>query len=90
MQDEQEIRQVEALPQGSHNQWNRVRLQFMGLALSVSNRYERAPVSLEIALETEFKKRVYHVTAGMIIDPTATESSLSAQQPQLSWLQGWV
>lgn len=51
---------------------NRVRMQFIGMALSVSNCYERAPVSLEIALETEYKKSVNHVTAGMIIDPRST------------------
>ncbi len=51
---------------------NKIRLQFIGLALSVSSCYERPPVSLEIALETEFKKSVNHITAGMIIDPSAT------------------
>ncbi|XP_044715185.1 uncharacterized protein HRG_11162 [Hirsutella rhossiliensis] len=53
---------------------NRIRLQFIGLALSVSNCYERPPVSLEIALETEFKKSVNHITAGMIIDPSSSPS----------------
>lgn len=57
---------------------NRIRLQFIALALSVSNCYERAPVSLEIALETEFKKSVNHITAGMIIDPSATATECRA------------
>ncbi|KAG6015236.1 hypothetical protein E4U54_003915 [Claviceps lovelessii] len=43
------------------------------LALSVSNCYEKAPVSLEMALESEFKRSVNHVTAGLIMDPNATE-----------------
>ncbi|KAF4460194.1 cell division control 48 variant 1 [Fusarium albosuccineum] len=63
---------------------NRVRLQFISMALSVSNCYERAPVSLEMALETEFKKSVNHVTAGIIIDPNATSSDCRALRYKLT------
>ncbi|KAM0315740.1 hypothetical protein ACHAPQ_011508, partial [Fusarium lateritium] len=36
---------------------NRVRMQFISMALSISDCYKRAPASLEMALESEFKKR---------------------------------
>lgn len=49
-----------------------VRLQFIAMAQSVSNLYERAPMSLEIALETISRKSVNFITSGMIIDPSAT------------------
>ena len=55
-----------------------VRLQFIGLALSVTECYERAPVSLEMALETEFKRSVNFITAGMIIDSSATAAECRA------------
>ncbi|KAG5996094.1 hypothetical protein E4U43_002919 [Claviceps pusilla] len=41
-----------------------VRLQSVSPALSVSNCYEKAPVSPEMALESELKMSVNHVTAG--------------------------
>ncbi|KAM3501744.1 hypothetical protein MY10362_005320 [Beauveria mimosiformis] len=47
-------------------------MQFIGLALSVASCYERPPVSLEIALVTEFRKSANHITAGMIVDPSAS------------------
>lgn len=53
---------------------NRVRMQFISMDFSMSSCYERAPVSLEMALESEFKKSVNHITAGIFIDPDAIDS----------------
>ncbi|KAH8156706.1 hypothetical protein CIB48_g11545 [Xylaria polymorpha] len=73
---EKKLGKLKPFPKGSIN--TQVRLQFIAMAQSVSNNYERAPVSLEMALETEFKKSVNHITAGLIIDPNSTESDCKA------------
>lgn len=49
-----------------------VKTQFIGACLSVSNLYERAPMSLEIALYTIFRRSVNFITAGLTIDHSAS------------------
>ena len=50
---------------------NSVRLQFVALALWYASAFVHPPVSLEMALETIFKRSVNYVTAGLVIDHSA-------------------
>ncbi|ROV88287.1 hypothetical protein VPNG_10325 [Cytospora leucostoma] len=66
----QEAREAEAFSKDLFN--NRKRLQFIDIALSIPSLDKRAQVQLEMALQSELKKSISHISARMIIDPMAT------------------
>ena len=66
---EKELGKLRPFPAQSVNSY--VKMQFIAACLSVSSSYERAPMSLEIALYTLFRKSSNFVTAGLTIDRTS-------------------
>jgi hypothetical protein len=62
-----------AFPKDRIDNW--IRMQFVSLALWYAAEFKYPPVSLEMALETIFKRSVNYVTAGLRIEPTASPSS---------------
>jgi len=67
---DKELGKLKPFPAQAVNDY--VKMQFISACLSVSNLYERAPMSLEIALYTIFRRSVNFITAGITIDHTAS------------------
>ncbi|KAL2353510.1 hypothetical protein BJ546DRAFT_1062309 [Cryomyces antarcticus] len=63
---DKELGKLRSFPAGAVNSY--VKMQFIGACLSVSSLYERAPMSLEIALYTLFRRSSNFITAGLTID----------------------
>ncbi len=66
---DKELGKLKPFPAQAVNDY--VKLQFISACLSVSAQYERAPVSLEIALYTVFRRSVNFITAGVWMDSTS-------------------
>ena len=67
---DKELGKVKPFTKGSFT--SQARIQFMAACIAVSNCYKRAPMSLEVALYTVFRRSVNHTTAGLTIDSMAT------------------